>query len=1064
MEELFLKLVNMSITASWLVLAVILFRILLKNAPKYLRVTLWGLVGLRLALPISFESVLSLIPSTETLPEEFLYASTPQINTGLPAVNNSLNPIIAETLTPEGLTSANPTQILSFVFANIWLVGLILMLAYAVVSFLMVRRKVGASIPYDKHVRLCDDIHTPFILGIIRPKIYLPSTLDEDVARHVLAHEYAHLKRHDHWWKPLGYLLLCVYWFNPVMWLAYILLCRDIEMACDEKVIKELDGPRKKAYSAALLQCSVPRRMIAACPLAFGEVGVKDRIRSVLSYKKPAFWVILVAVIASIVVAVCFMTDPAGKPLAEFGRDNDDRVLSISVDSGDDNYGIYTETGIEFVLELLEDIHISRNEISQNRSEDRDCTHTITLHYEKYDCRYCFNEDWTEVWYDNSVKPSLTHKVMNPERAEEFFLSSIEAPAADRLAPGEYITTELVYWPLYSSYHWETDPAYRYTVSEDSFYSEYEGETFTVDWQWRTVSQSATELLFFYQWYETMSEVGVEGIPPIDASTPYQRIDEKHHIFLIDEEIYLVEGWQTGVAMTNVSAIYKLAVYDDTDVPLTYPDSADSNAVSHLYSTISGQIYDSRDGIDALIRDAIFTQYQVHKSDDVFYGESHQILSELIACGAAAVDGEPCGYRVVEVVAVLCKIQRNDSGIPRLTAEPQLVKAKITMDEFPDTTLKLSKYEELPADAVDGETAMIQVCYDQAVKYWGVNTDLMIDSLLRTISSPAHYSSTDAYIEAHWDEYEQLVHLGRYTLEYCFNAFLNNQASDMRAEIMARACREIGSVMGEDIDFEGEYINSPTWFEVFYDNAMKLYEEKGLEPLAESNRASWVLLDILGKTAVPIAPEEYGLEVIGNGHYSNGVKLFADVTFPESIKVTGGEDDPFPDKVKLTYLTVDGETQVTANSVLETAYPDRNTIRYELIFELDDPPTGTDFTVTLEGLGTTLTQSYQADVAPAATFSWKDGTSNAKLSISPIVLMAEVYATDIKTVEDLQQTIRILDRDGNPISISGSFGGAQGGNLVQISIQLNKQVDTEDIGAVYIGDIKLISDKEAQKR
>ncbi len=314
MEAVFLKLVNMSLTASWLVLAVVILRLVLKNAPKYIRVILWGFVGARLIFPFSFESIFSLIPSTEPLPEEFLYAAVPQVNTGIPVLNQALNPIVAQSLTPATeLTSANPTQIWSFIFSQIWILGMVLMVLYAIVSYLLVHRKVAASIRIGDNLRICDHIDSPFILGLFRPVIYLPSELDQKTVDLVLAHEYAHLKRNDHWWKPIGFMLLCVYWFNPVMWIAYILLCRDIELACDEKVIAYLGIDEKKAYSSALLECSMNRRMIAACPLAFGEVGVKDRIKSVLNYKKPAFWLIVVAVILCVVVAVCFLTDPIVK-------------------------------------------------------------------------------------------------------------------------------------------------------------------------------------------------------------------------------------------------------------------------------------------------------------------------------------------------------------------------------------------------------------------------------------------------------------------------------------------------------------------------------------------------------------------------------------------------------------------------------------------------------------------------------------------------------------------------------------------------------------------------------
>lgn len=429
MEAVFLKLVNMSITASYLVAAVLVLRLILKRSPKWIRVALWGLVGLRLVLPFSFESVLSLIPSTEPLPQEFLYAATPRVQTGIPYVNNMLNPVIAQSLAPAELTSANPTQIWSFIFSQLWILGVVIMGLYALISYLIVRRRVRPSIRVTGNLYLCDSIETPFILGIGKPRIYLPSSLDQTTADHVLAHELAHLKRRDHWWKPLGFLLLTVYWFNPVMWLAYILLCRDIEMACDERVIREMDAMEKKAYSRALLQCSVPRHMIAACPLAFGEVGVKTRIKSVLNYKKPAFWIMVIALIHCAVFAVCFLTDPVGVPFADIIPGRSGEVLSITVIHGQEQYEITTESGIKYVEDLLREIMVGKTEVSKSRSVDRDKYNTLILHHENHDTFYHFSQSCSEVWYDNTVKPTMTYHVKNEGELLQFFESRIEAPA-----------------------------------------------------------------------------------------------------------------------------------------------------------------------------------------------------------------------------------------------------------------------------------------------------------------------------------------------------------------------------------------------------------------------------------------------------------------------------------------------------------------------------------------------------------------------------------------------------------------------------------------------------------
>ena len=344
METVFLHLLNMSITAGWIALAVIILRLFLKKAPRWITVLLWGLVGLRLLLPVSIESVLSLIPSAETVPPEIIYAQEPVIHSGVDVFNSAVNPVISESLAPVAGASVNPVQIILFIATVVWLVGLTGMLLYTLISYLRLRHKVKVSMSIDKNIYICDSINTPFILGVLRPKIYLPSTLTSEEQEYVLSHEKAHLKRRDHLIKPLGFLLLSVYWFNPLLWIAYILLCRDIEIACDEKVIKNMDTEDRKEYSTALLNCSIPRRMISACPLAFGEVSVKQRIKGVLNYKKPAFWISIVAIILCIALSVGFLTNPV---------DRDPYGVKV-VNTGSDIEGVSLEL-VE--LELNEDLN-----------------------------------------------------------------------------------------------------------------------------------------------------------------------------------------------------------------------------------------------------------------------------------------------------------------------------------------------------------------------------------------------------------------------------------------------------------------------------------------------------------------------------------------------------------------------------------------------------------------------------------------------------------------------------------------------------------------------------------
>lgn len=310
MEAVFLKLVNLSITASWLVLAVLLVRLVFRKMPKWIVCILWGLVALRLVCPVSIESSLSLIPSGEPIPPEFAYTAMPQIQSGIPAINSVVNPILASSMTPAPGASINPTQVLSFALSWIWLAGMVLMLLYAFISWILLRHRVAAATLFRGNVRQSEQVDSPFVLGFFKPTIYLPYRISEEDMDYVLAHEQAHIARRDHWWKPIGFLLLSVYWFNPILWVVYVLLCRDIEVACDEKVIRGMGKDDLRAYSTALLNCSVRHSRIAACPIAFGEVSVKGRIKNVMNYKKPAFWIIVVAIAACIVLAVCFMTNP----------------------------------------------------------------------------------------------------------------------------------------------------------------------------------------------------------------------------------------------------------------------------------------------------------------------------------------------------------------------------------------------------------------------------------------------------------------------------------------------------------------------------------------------------------------------------------------------------------------------------------------------------------------------------------------------------------------------------------------------------------------------------------
>lgn len=313
MENVFLQILNNAITVGILILVIMLVRVLCRKMPKWITCLLWILVAAKLMMPFPVESVFSLVPTSEPISAGIAMESNPHISTGIENVDNLINPALQQHFTPDKTASANPLQVWMYVGTVVWLAGTAALLLYALAAYVAIKWKVRASVRTEKNIYECDDIADPFILGVIRPRIYLPSGLDEETKKYVLKHETAHLGRKDYLWKPLGFLVLSVYWFQPLCWAAYILMCVDIEYACDEKVIKGEKESARVDYCKALLTCSMPRKMIAACPVAFGENGVKGRVKNMMNYKKPTFWISSISIVIVVIVAVCFATSPKEK-------------------------------------------------------------------------------------------------------------------------------------------------------------------------------------------------------------------------------------------------------------------------------------------------------------------------------------------------------------------------------------------------------------------------------------------------------------------------------------------------------------------------------------------------------------------------------------------------------------------------------------------------------------------------------------------------------------------------------------------------------------------------------
>jgi beta-lactamase regulating signal transducer with metallopeptidase domain len=345
MKEIFYEILNLSLSAAYLVPVVLVLRLVLKKAPRWTVCLLWGLVALRLVMPFSLESDVSLHPGREPIADlQTQWGGDTQPDT-LPEVQPEPLPE-APSVTP----APTPAEELDLMetLGWVWLAGACAMALYGAVSYVRLKLKVRPSLQVEKRVFVCDGIGYPFLLGVLRPKVYLPSDLEEPHLSYVLAHEKAHVKRGDHLWKPLGFALLTIHWFNPLLWVAYLLLCRDIESACDEKVVRDMDNTQKDGYSRALLACSLQgafhRRWISACPVAFGETGVKSRIKGVLHYKKPAFWVLIVAVLACIAVGVFFLTDPAGEESGESSVESSEESREESISEPSEEESSVTES------------------------------------------------------------------------------------------------------------------------------------------------------------------------------------------------------------------------------------------------------------------------------------------------------------------------------------------------------------------------------------------------------------------------------------------------------------------------------------------------------------------------------------------------------------------------------------------------------------------------------------------------------------------------------------------------------------------------------------------------
>ncbi len=905
MNELFLKIVNMSISASWLVLAVLLLRFVFKKAPRWVNVLLWGIVAVRLIFPFSIESALSLIPSAETISPNIMMDKTPSVQTGVPVLNSVINPVIGSSLAPAPGDSANPLQIWIPILCMIWGIGVTVLLLYTAVSYWRLRRNVSEAVIFRDNIFQSENVGSPFVLGIVRPKIYLPYKLDGQDLDHVAAHEQAHIRRRDHWWKPLGFLLLTIHWFNPLMWLAYVLLCRDIELACDEKVIKALDSGQRADYTRTLVACSVSRPLISACPLAFGEIGVKERVKSVMNYKKPAIWIIALAVIACVAVAVCFLTNPVRFRFDETGR----TIVSASCfDFRAADAPAAAEMDPAQLKELTSRLAGVKNARESNKYAGLTPGYQISAllqdgTYIRISGYSLSDKDMVDIEWNGE------RYVVNDSGFQDY-LSRIcadrDIPAADGTVAGKtYLYEKEGIMGNFALTLYE-DETYLYS---EGIASSYMGiGTWTQDGDTITLTDKKTaddvrinhfridgeDLVFLSEGSSNFIYVKVENgerfnytaeVPwPYGNADVPEEIETKRKLTLDDVISLSKKGYDLSWDDFEEYSYYEtgsglyIRVYEiDELFELWIGGGGPDSAPMYIYLALAGDTgtrIDIRDGgvEEFIVKDhsgvllanainaAILDGNKPSQPDGLFHCANFVLLKKEELC----IDSEPPAPIQVTVYGIALHQAYGFSGDTFHEAGGSHIPTAITF-EIIDGRYEMKEYwiprdgsyyaadirEKFPDDiedeALDTQKyvlAQIQDCYDQAVQYGGVDTDSAIEHLFEVIeSSPAASSGPGDYIGAHPIEYRELTFYGNYTLQYIFSRFLEGGQTGLRGHLMKAALNELAPEAQLNLDAA----TGQEYFDAWKASAVRVGEQHDMEWLKENQPAIYLLLQMINE-------------------------------------------------------------------------------------------------------------------------------------------------------------------------------------------------------------------------
>ncbi|MCI8634086.1 MAG: transcriptional regulator [Eubacterium sp.] len=787
MSDIFLKTLNMSIAASWLILAVVLLRFVLKKAPKWILILLWGIVALRLVVPFSFESALSLIPSAQTFNSHNIQYETPVIHSGIPAFNNAVNPVLGETFAPNPTASVNPLYVLTFILSVIWLTGIAAMLLYAVISYIRVHHSVAERVPYEGNVFLCDQVKSPFILGLVRPKIYLPSNIGAMAIEPVIAHEKAHLARRDHWWKPLGFLSLTIHWFNPLCWIAYVLLCRDIELACDEKVIRQMDLDGKKQYSTALLECSIGRRLAAFCPLAFGEIGVKERVKNVLNYRKPAFWATVVTVIACAVVTVCFATNP------KQGFSQEQHTVQVRITEVEDNSLLVTPVEGSWELSSSDLFRVS---IANMPSSPKPQVGDI----------------W-EITYDGFILESYPAQF-----GTVYSIRVVSQENSQKIDGAEN----------------------RKLTLDDVTMLSQKGDALTwSDFEQYSGQETGSGLYIMRYEIDQLFDVLVGGVLDETPMYIYLRVNNE-----ADDSIDIRTENVSEFIAAHKNDVPKVAKSDNS--ALSDEQTAIRQAILEHNKSSNPQEYDvaccSFITLERL-SDTTLAGSSTHKI--TYYGwalyEEYKVTDNGLETGtgshipvALSFDLDERGHTPTYTLTEYWEPRDGSNFAPDIREK---FPAHIAEDGMDSQRFILEQQQECYAQAA----ASTGLDTNQVI-------ETLIETIC---GSPALSSNPGDYIKEHPIEYRELTYYGQYTLKYCFARFEEGGETGLDGHIMMQVCKDIATGWGEEplassLSDNGVFTGQ-MWYSEFKNNALNLKEQYTETELANRYPASYLLLSINGK-------------------------------------------------------------------------------------------------------------------------------------------------------------------------------------------------------------------------